>query len=60
MTGEKKSQSRKAAIRQKCLNCCCDNKAEVRRCPSTDCPLWIYRMGTEQKFSDNTNKPQEE
>jgi len=33
------------AIRQKCIDCCCFNKAEVRRCEMDDCPLWIYRMG---------------
>ncbi len=33
------------AIRAKCLDCCCDQQAEVRRCPSKDCALWPYRMG---------------
>jgi len=33
------------AIREKCLNCCCWNVAEVRRCAAIDCPLWPYRMG---------------
>src|SRR5262245_27475621 len=32
-------------IRAKCLNCCCDQPAEVRRCAITGCPLWPYRMG---------------
>jgi len=37
------------AIRAKCLDCCCQQMAEVRRCPSTDCPLWEYRMGHRPK-----------
>lgn len=41
--------TRGKAIRAKCVDCCCGNSAEVRRCPSTNCPLWRYRMGTEQK-----------
>jgi hypothetical protein len=34
------------AIRAKCLDCCCGNAAEVRKCVSIDCALWPYRMGT--------------
>ena len=41
--------TRGKAIRLKCLDCCCRNSAEVRRCPATDCPLWRYRMGNENK-----------
>ena len=41
--------TRGKAIRLKCLDCCCGNSAEVRRCPCTDCPLWRYRMGNEKK-----------
>jgi hypothetical protein len=33
------------AIRQKCLDCCCGSKKEVRLCPSDDCSLWPYRFG---------------
>ena len=40
--------SRSKAIRLKCLDCCCGQSAEVRRCPVTDCPLWRYRMGREE------------
>ena len=40
--------SRAKAIRMKCLDCCCDNMAEVRKCPVTHCPLWRYRMGREE------------
>ena len=33
-------------IREKCVDCCAGNKAEVRRCGHVDCPSWPYRMGT--------------
>ena len=41
--------SRSKAIRLKCLDCCCDQAAEVRKCPAEDCPLWRFRMGREIK-----------
>lgn len=41
--------TRAKAIRLKCIDCCCGNMAEVRRCPSENCPLWRYRMGKEIK-----------
>ena len=33
------------AIRMKCLDCCVGMESEVRKCVSTDCPLWPFRMG---------------
>ena len=33
------------AIRAKCLDCCCGQAMEVRRCPSESCVLWPYRLG---------------
>ena len=33
------------AIRAKCLDCMCDQPAEVRLCPCEDCALYPYRMG---------------
>ena len=41
--------SRSKAIRLKCIDCCCGNMAEVRKCPADSCPLWRYRMGKEIK-----------
>lgn len=41
--------TRGKAIRLKCLDCCGGNSAEVRRCPSENCPLWRYRLGSERK-----------
>lgn len=40
--------SRSKAIRLKCIDCCCGNMAEVRKCELTTCPLWRYRMGKEE------------
>lgn len=50
--------SRSKAIRMKCIDCCCGNMAEVRKCPTTHCPLWRFRMGREIKdesFEENTS-----
>jgi len=33
------------AIRARCLDCCCGQTAEVRKCVATDCALWPFRMG---------------
>ena len=44
--------TRGKAIRLKCLDCCCGNSAEVRRCPSTECPLGRYRMCSEKKDAE--------
>ena len=33
------------AIREKCIDCCCGQKQEVKDCPIFDCPLWGFRMG---------------
>ncbi len=33
-------------IRAKCLDCCCGQPNEVRRCMAVNCDLWPYRMGT--------------
>lgn len=46
--------TRGKAIRLKCLDCCAGNSAEVRRCPSMNCPLWRYRMGAEAKQAIDT------
>ena len=33
------------AIRARCLDCCCGNPKEVRKCVSVNCPSWPFRMG---------------
>jgi hypothetical protein len=40
--------TRAKAIRLKCLECCCGQSAEVRRCHIESCALWRYRMGKEE------------
>lgn len=42
------------AIRSKCLDCMCGNRAEVRRCPCENCPLFPYRMGHKPKQGSDT------
>ena len=37
------------AVRAKCLDCCCGNASEVRKCLSTACPLWPLRMASVPK-----------
>jgi len=34
------------ALRARCLDCCCGDASEVRKCVATDCPSWPFRMGT--------------
>lgn len=36
-------RQRQAAIRIKCLECCCWQKAEVTRCEIRGCALWALR-----------------
>ena len=31
------------AIRDKCLDCTCDQRTEIKLCPVTKCPLWKHR-----------------
>jgi len=33
------------ANRARCLECCCYQPSEVRRCVSVNCPSWPFRMG---------------
>src|SRR5262245_38843326 len=33
------------AIRARCLDCCCGQSSEVRKCVSVGCPSWPFRMG---------------
>jgi hypothetical protein len=41
-----RAQNPLKAIREKCLDCCCGNASEVRKCVAVDCALWPFRMGT--------------
>jgi hypothetical protein len=33
-------------VRAKCLDCCCGQESEVRKCTAFGCSLWPYRMGS--------------
>ena len=46
------------AIRAKCLDCCCDQREEVKLCPAKDCPLWPFRMGKNPNRSKNMTDEQ--
>jgi len=41
-----RAQNPVKAIRAKCLDCCCAQADEVRKCVATDCPSWPFRMGS--------------
>lgn len=45
--------TRKKAIRQKCLDCCCGSAPEVRRCTVTSCSLHPFRMGREERAENS-------
>jgi hypothetical protein len=40
-------------IRDKCIDCCCGQLAEVRKCTAVGCALWPYRLGF-NPFRDTT------
>ena len=42
------------AIRAKCLDCCCGQVAEVRRCELESCPLFPYRTGHRPRQGTDT------
>ena len=31
------------AIKEKCLDCCCGQTAEIKLCTATNCPLYSFR-----------------
>ena len=41
-----RAQNPLKAIREKCLDCCCGNASEIRKCVAVDCALWPFRMGS--------------
>jgi hypothetical protein len=42
-TGFVSKKMLREAIRDKCLDCTCDQRAEIKMCPVTNCPLWKHR-----------------
>jgi hypothetical protein len=49
-----KGKSYKWAIKAKCLDCCCWQEGEVKKCPAVDCPLYLHRPFS--KRPKNTNR----
>lgn len=45
MPDELRKPALRKAIREKCMDCCCMQRAEVARCNIKKCSLWPYRMG---------------
>ncbi len=45
------------AIRLKCLDCCCEQKQEVRACPVLKCSLWKFRLGLHPFTDKNRANP---
>ncbi len=45
------------AIRDKCLDCTCQQINEVRECPVQSCPLWNFRMG-KNPFTNRKGNPE--
>ena len=39
------------AIKERCLDCVCWQREEVKRCKTMTCPLWRFRTGSEQRDS---------
>jgi hypothetical protein len=44
-----------AIIRAKCLDCCCGQLSEVRKCTAVGCALWPYRFGSNPFRAGITN-----
>jgi len=42
-TGFVSKKMLREAIRDKCLDCTCEQRAEIKLCPVTKCPLWKHR-----------------
>jgi len=41
-----RAQNPLKAIRAKCIDCCCGNSTEVRKCVAVDCALWPFRLSS--------------
>ena len=55
---EEKRISALKAIRLKCLDCCCNQREEVKLCPAKGCPLWSFRLGKNPNRSRNLTDEQ--
>ena len=43
------------AIREKCLDCTCQQPVEVRECRIQTCALWPFRMGKDVRLQGRKN-----
>lgn len=50
-------KSLRAAVNAFCLECVCWQREEVRLCPSTPCPLWLYRPYREDTVKTDKANP---
>ena len=48
MKKELQKAALRKAIREKCLDCCCDQEKEVRICEIRKCSLWPYRLNVRE------------
>ncbi len=54
--GNKKT-SPMGAIRQKCIDCMCDQLQEIRACSVLECSLWRFRLGINPNCGNNSKNP---
>jgi len=47
------------AIRKHCLSCSGESPKEVRECVITDCPLYLFRLGTNPNRKGKILTPEE-
>ena len=48
------------AIREKCLDCCCNSSLEVKLCSISECPLHPYRLGKNPNKRELTEEQRNE
>ena len=48
------------AIKEKCLDCCCGQREEVKMCPVKTCPLHDFRLGKNPNRKRNLTDEQRE
>ena len=47
------------AVRDKCLECCCEQRAEIAQCRITKCPLWQHRPYQKMKIVEEVDIEEE-
>ena len=54
------TKSKAAAIKAKCLDCCCWMRAEITECGATACPLYPHRPYRVKSAKPSETPPQNE